>query len=69
MYKACLVGNQLKQLDYTFASGRKEMLEALLPTCPHVITESNWKEHIPTLAEVEFIFSTWGMVPFTKEQI
>ena len=69
MYRACFVSDRPDRLEYAYAAGRKERVGALMPTCPHVITGGNYTQYAQALKEVECIFSTWGMVPFTKEQI
>ncbi len=69
MYKACFAGDNPERLHYTYASGRKEAVEALLPTHPEIINSENCADLMPELKDVEVIFSTWGMPAFSPRQI
>jgi phosphoglycerate dehydrogenase-like enzyme len=46
--------------------GRREKIAELTELYPHVVTAKNFAEHAAGLREVEAIFATWGMIPFTE---
>jgi phosphoglycerate dehydrogenase-like enzyme len=48
-----------------YDAGRRETLAALTDLYPHVITAKNFAVHAAALRDVEVIFATWGMIPFT----
>ena len=48
---------------------RMEQLKALCDIPDEVITTANMEEHRSLLAKTEYIFSTWGMLSLTEEQI
>lgn len=48
-----------------FGGGRREALEALTTSYPHVVNAANFAQHAPHLGEIEVIFATWGLPTFT----
>lgn len=55
-------------IDYVYGSNRDKIAE-LTDLHPVRITTKNLKRELPRLAEIEAIFSTWGLPPFTPEQL
>jgi phosphoglycerate dehydrogenase-like enzyme len=56
--------------DYPATDGdvygaRREKIAALTELYPHVISAKNFADHAAGLRDVEAIFATWGMIPFT----
>jgi len=58
-----------KTIDYVYAKGRKQQVAELTELYPTVINAGNFKDHLAGLADVEVIFSTWGMLNFSPEQL
>ena len=56
-------------IAYVYGSERYEKVAAMTDLYPEVITGANFEEHLDRLQDVEVIFSTWGMVRLTREQI
>ena len=56
-------------IDLVYARGRKERLAEIAELYPEIITSENFEEHLPDLKDLDVVFSTWGMVPLTKEQV
>jgi phosphoglycerate dehydrogenase-like enzyme len=56
-------------IDMVFAEGRRGKLAELTDLYPEIITSENFAEHVENLHDLQVIFSTWGMVPLTREQI
>ena len=54
--------------ERVFIRGRFERLQSIAPMYPVIISPDNFQEESHALDEVEAIFSTWGMWPFTEEQ-
>lgn len=48
-------------IDYVYAGERRAILARLTDLHPVVVTGDNFETEAPRLAEVEVIFSTWGM--------
>lgn len=56
-------------IDLVYAKGRREQLATITDLYPEIITSKNFDEHVARLQDLDVIFSTWGMVPLTEEQI
>ncbi len=56
-------------IDVVYGRGRKERLAKLADLYPEIITAKNFDEHVSKLQDLDVIFSTWGMVRLTAEQI
>ena len=56
-------------VDLVYARGRREQLADISDLYPEIITTENFEEHVDKLQDLEAIFSTWGMVPLTEEQV
>ena len=56
-------------LDYVFAKGRRQKLAGMVDLYPEIISESNFDQHAEKLANLEVIFSTWGMPALSEQQI
>ncbi len=48
-------------LDYVYARGRRQQVVTMTDMYPTVITSDNFAQHAEALANVEVIFSTWGI--------
>lgn len=56
-------------INFVFGKGRSEQIAALAQLHPGIVTSENFDAQFPALAEVEVIFSTWGMPKLTASQI
>ena len=56
-------------IDYVYAGGRREKVAQLCELHPALVTADNLDAELPRLGELEVIFSTWGMLPLTGEQL
>ena len=56
-------------LDYVYARGRRQQIGNITDLYPVVITRDNFGEHADALAEVEVIFSTWGLFPLGAAEL
>lgn len=56
-------------IDVVYGRGRREQLARITDLYPEIITSENFSEHISHLKDLDVIFSTWGMVPLTAEQL
>jgi phosphoglycerate dehydrogenase-like enzyme len=52
-----------------YAGGRLAKLAEIADLYPEIITTENFNAHAARLKDLEVVFSTWGMVPLTKEQL
>ncbi len=66
--KAAFFNNNPSTVDFVYGMGRKQMLAEAFDLYPEVVTQKNLQEHLPHLADVEVLFSTWGMFTLTPEQ-
>jgi phosphoglycerate dehydrogenase-like enzyme len=69
MPKAAFFSNDPFQIGRVFAAGRKERIQAELDLYPEIVSFQNFDQHLDALQDLEYIFSTWGMVPLVEEQI
>jgi len=69
MVNAAFFSDDTFQIDRVFGEGRKEWLQTELDFFPEIITGANFTRHLPALQQVEFVFSTWGMLQLSEEQI
>lgn len=58
-----------KNIDYVYAKGRRRQVEELTDLYPTVINNENFAAHQAALTRIEVIFSTWGMLCLTAEQL
>lgn len=58
---AALCGNQAWQLDRVFGQGRRAVLQAETDLFPDYVTTADFARQAGSLAQVEVLFSTWGM--------
>ncbi|MHC4884581.1 MAG: hydroxyacid dehydrogenase [Planctomycetota bacterium] len=56
-------------IDYVYADGRIDQVAELTELHPTRITTENFEAEVENLQDVEVIFSTWGMLALTAEQI
>jgi phosphoglycerate dehydrogenase-like enzyme len=49
-------------IDYVYAMGRRDEVAELVDLYPEIITSQNLEQHLDNLADIEVIFSTWGML-------
>ena len=75
MMKAAFFNNDVPWLrgghaiDLVYAKGRRKKLAEITDFYPEIITSENFDKHVGNLQDLDVIFSTWGMVPLTEEQI
>lgn len=69
MVKAAFFTNNPDQIRRVYAEGRQNQLQSELDFFPEVITSENFERHLPELTQIEYIFSTWGMLQLDDEQI
>jgi len=69
MKKTAFVCNNPGAIDRVYANGRKEKISTISNLYPIVITADNFNQHVDALRDLEVIFSTWGMLKFTEEQL
>jgi phosphoglycerate dehydrogenase-like enzyme len=68
-YKAAFFSDMPWFLPKVYGLGRKESLEKELNFYPEIVTSKNYESVLNEIDGIEFIFSTWGMLPLTEEQI
>ena len=56
-------------LDYVYAGGRREQVAELVDLRPPQIAPGEIDERLDELADVEVVFSTWGMAKLNSEQL
>lgn len=56
-------------LDLVYAGGCRERVGEITDLYPEIISSDNLEEHFPALRDLDVIFSTWGMVPLTEDQL
>jgi len=69
MTQAVLMGRTPANFEYVYGAERLEWLKENTILYPEIITMENLAEKLPELSETEVIFSSWGMLPLTEEQI
>lgn len=67
--KAAFFCNNQGRLDQVYSQGRREQVAALTELYPVVVSGKNFPEHAANLADVEVIFSTWGMPALTAAEL
>jgi len=68
MTKAAFFCNHEATLHAVYSQGHRDRIAAACHLHPVVVTSANLDAHLPALADVEVIFSTWGMPVPTAEQ-
>lgn len=73
-YKAVLIANNVAWvkgdvIDYIYGPERLALIDRLCEVHPARITSANLAAELPALRDVEVIFSCWGMIPLTEEQL
>lgn len=68
MKKAVFLGSAERKA-YVYPDEVTAQLNERLDICPHVITKAELEEYRDVLREAEYVFSTWGMPAFTREEI
>ena len=73
--KAVIIVNNLPDfikgdmLDYVYGQTRVDQIRELCDLHPQRITSENLEQELPSLKDVEVIFSCWGMIPLTGAQL
>ncbi len=67
--KAAFFNNNQEVIDRVYAYGRRQEIAELTDLYPEVISNENFEQHVENLKDIEVIFSTWGMLQLTEEQI
>jgi phosphoglycerate dehydrogenase-like enzyme len=68
MPEAAMIGSP-ERIAQVYAGGRRERLGREFDVYPVVVTEANFDEQAPRLADVKYLFSTWGMPTLGRDQI
>lgn len=56
-------------LDHVYGKGRRQRVAEMTDLYPVVISSRNLADHAARLADLEVVFSTWGMPALSAEQI
>jgi phosphoglycerate dehydrogenase-like enzyme len=56
-------------IDHVYGEGRREWLASVVKLYPTCVTHANFAEHAGNLADLEVIFSTWGMPALTRADL
>jgi phosphoglycerate dehydrogenase-like enzyme len=56
-------------VDGIYGGGRRERLAELTNLYPDVINDKNFDEHVDRLADIDAIFSSWGMPELNEERL
>ncbi|WP_410015531.1 hydroxyacid dehydrogenase [Sodalis sp. C49] len=67
-HAACF-SNQPEKFLQVFSRGRWQRLSALCRLYPRIVTQDMLAQELPKLAQVEVIFSSWGMFPLSERQL
>jgi phosphoglycerate dehydrogenase-like enzyme len=66
--KAAFFG-KAHSIQNVYNEPRRRRLEELFPMYPHVVDLEDFEQHVDQLADLELIFSTWGMAKLQAEHI
>ena len=69
MSQAAFFSDQPKGIERVYGGGRREQLQIELDFYPTIVSTQDFDHLAPDLANLEFIFSTWGMPRLSTEQI
>lgn len=69
MYNSVLMGKVPYNIERVYLPDRINKIKTLSDLYPELINNSNFEEHISSLQNIKYIFSTWGMPNLTMEQI
>jgi phosphoglycerate dehydrogenase-like enzyme len=69
MVKAAFFCNNPDLVQFVYAQGRKEKLEAGTRMYPEMISSQNFEQHVENLQDLEVVFSTWGMPELSEAQL
>jgi len=69
MKRTAFFNHDANSIMNVYADGRREKVAAISDLLPEIVTPENFVEHSNALASVEAIFSTWGMMKLTEEQL
>ena len=67
--KAAFFCNNQSNVERVYSQGRREQVAALTELYPVVVSAKNLSEHAANLADVEVVFSTWGMPALTAVEL
>ena len=67
--KAVFMTNGVGNIPNVYPEEIQNSLRAQVELLPGIVTESDLEARRDDLKEVEVLFSTWGMLPLTEEQI
>lgn len=62
MKQAAFFSNNVKDIERVYGLGRRDLLAEKYDLYPEVIMDENIDRHIGKLKNLEYIFSTWGMI-------
>ncbi len=66
--RGAFIGNP-NNIELVYGGGRRQTVESLVDIQPSFIPPTAIGGHLAELADVEVIFSTWGMPEFTADQL
>jgi phosphoglycerate dehydrogenase-like enzyme len=69
MVNAAFFSDNAPQINRVYGEGRKEWLQTELDFFLEIVSSESFARHLPALQQVEFVFSTWGMLQLNEEQI
>jgi len=67
--KTALFGNSTELVAEVYGGGRRERLAEISDLYPEIINDDNFDAHADSLADVETIFSTWGIPRLDAERL
>ena len=66
-YRAVFLSNLQHNIDYVYSQAQQQEIAELTELMPGIVNSENFYDF--DLSEVEVIFSTWGMICFSAEQL
>ncbi|AHF77871.1 D-isomer specific 2-hydroxyacid dehydrogenase NAD-binding protein [Sodalis praecaptivus] len=67
--RAVFFSDHPHKLDQVYGAGRRQRIAALADVYPIVISSANWHQHQEALANIDVIFSSWGMPTLPESAI
>lgn len=61
--------HDVDMLDYVYARGRRQQVIGMTDMYPVVISSRNFDEHADRIADVQVVFTTWGMPCLSDQQL
>jgi len=67
--KAAFFLNHAPHLQYVYHQAQQNGVKERCEVYPHVISQSNFAEHVAALRDIEYIFSTWSMPDLSEDDV